>query len=417
MAKRVKKPKGPTKKQIARSRREEKQQKWVLIGIGSLVALVVIVLGIGIYNEFVAKPAAPVAVVNGVNIRLDEYQSRVRLERLLTDNYIANLQSQLVQAEMSGGEEEENFMLQYLNNMLQQAYQERAGADLRVVNALIEEELVRQKAKELGIEVTEEEVTQEIRNSVAIQQGFWTSEQATATIQARVERTATARSFTPTPTITATEVITDVNPTPSPTPFTPTPTPTTHIMTGDEFTESYNNFMQTVTESTGMDGEDYRRLVSSNLLIEKLREHFAENTPASAEQVHARHILVETEDEAKEIISRLEAGEDFAELAAELSTDTTSGAMGGDLGWFPRGAMVAAFEDAAFSLEPGEISEPVESGFGWHVIEVLEKEERPLEDYALAQAQENAYQEWLEEAQGGEEVENLWTPDMSPPEE
>ncbi len=98
------------------------------------------------------------------------------------------------------------------------------------------------------------------------------------------------------------------------------------------------------------------------------------------EEVHARHILVNTdqEDLAKEIIAELDAGGDFAKIAAEKSQDPGSGASGGDLGWFKRGMMVKPFEDAAFALEPGQYTKtPVKSDFGWHVILVEEKRIAP----------------------------------------
>ena len=89
------------------------------------------------------------------------------------------------------------------------------------------------------------------------------------------------------------------------------------------------------------------------------------------EEVHARHILVPTEDEAKAVLKRLKAGEDFAKVAGEVSKDP--GSQGGDLGWFTRDRMVPEFADAAFKLEKGKLSEPVKSQFGWHVILVEDK--------------------------------------------
>lgn len=91
------------------------------------------------------------------------------------------------------------------------------------------------------------------------------------------------------------------------------------------------------------------------------------------EQVRARHILVATEDEAKTVIDRLNKGEKFEDLAKELSTDTGSGANGGDLDYFSYTDMVQPFSEAAFSLEIGQVSEPVQSEFGYHVIEVTDK--------------------------------------------
>ncbi|MGC2409330.1 MAG: peptidylprolyl isomerase [Methyloceanibacter sp.] len=94
------------------------------------------------------------------------------------------------------------------------------------------------------------------------------------------------------------------------------------------------------------------------------------------EEIHARHILVSTEAEAKEVAERLKKGEDFATVAKEKSKDPS--AEGGDLGFFSRGQMLKPFEDAAFALEVGQISEPVQTQFGWHIIKVEEKRTRPL---------------------------------------
>lgn len=95
------------------------------------------------------------------------------------------------------------------------------------------------------------------------------------------------------------------------------------------------------------------------------------------EEVHARHILVKTEDEAKDVIKQLDAGKDFAELAKEKSTDPNK-ADGGDLGYFTKGRMVKEFEDAAFALEKGTYSKtPVKTDFGYHVIKVEDKRDAP----------------------------------------
>ena len=96
------------------------------------------------------------------------------------------------------------------------------------------------------------------------------------------------------------------------------------------------------------------------------------------EEVHARHILVEKEDEAKAIHKRVKAGEDFAKVAKEASKDPGSGKEGGDLGFFTKERMVPEFGEAAFKLKPGEISEPVKSQFGWHIIKLEERRQKPL---------------------------------------
>src|SRR5215831_16804941 len=96
---------------------------------------------------------------------------------------------------------------------------------------------------------------------------------------------------------------------------------------------------------------------------------------AGEQEIHARHILVETEDEAKAVKAELDKGADFAELAKKKSKDPGA-SDGGDLGFFTKDQMVPEFSAVAFSLEPGKISDPVKSQFGWHVIKVEEKRNR-----------------------------------------
>ncbi len=96
------------------------------------------------------------------------------------------------------------------------------------------------------------------------------------------------------------------------------------------------------------------------------------------EELRARHILVEKKEEADELVTKIKAGGDFAALAEEKSKDTGSGANGGDLGFFGKGQMVKPFEDAAMALKAGEVSAPVQSQFGWHIIKMEEKRNKPL---------------------------------------
>ncbi|MFC0561781.1 peptidylprolyl isomerase [Halalkalibacter alkalisediminis] len=108
---------------------------------------------------------------------------------------------------------------------------------------------------------------------------------------------------------------------------------------------------------------------------------YEENEEQFPERIRASHILVEDEGTANEVLEKLEAGEDFAELAIEYSTDPGSGARGGDLDFFGRGQMVPPFEEAAFALEIDEISEPVESDYGFHIIKLTDRQDS-YQDYA-----------------------------------
>ncbi len=93
---------------------------------------------------------------------------------------------------------------------------------------------------------------------------------------------------------------------------------------------------------------------------------------ANYTQVRAAHILVDTKSQASGLKNRIEGGEDFAKMAKQFSK-CPSGQRGGDLGYFGRGQMVPEFETAAFNLPKGEISEPVQTDFGWHIIKVTDK--------------------------------------------
>ncbi|MCW5853227.1 MAG: peptidyl-prolyl cis-trans isomerase [Anaerolineae bacterium] len=151
-------------------------------------------------------------------------------------------------------------------------------------------------------------------------------------------------------------------------------------------------------------------LVRDRLTAVKLAAVLTKDLPTTAEQVHARHILVKTEDEAKKVIDRLKAGEEFGKLAGELSTDPGGKSNGGDLGWFGRGMMVPPFEEAAFALPVKQVSQPVQSQFGYHVIEVLEKDAaRALPQEQVDQQREDKLVGWLEEQRKAANIEQFLT--------
>lgn len=153
--------------------------------------------------------------------------------------------------------------------------------------------------------------------------------------------------------------------------------------------------------------KDFYELILDDMLMEALLERHS--GPTVAEQVHAAHILVETEEIGQEVLDKLADGEDFGALAAEYSTDPGSKDQGGDLGWFPRGVMVPEFEEAAFSLEPGETSGLVQSNFGYHIIHVLEKGERELDAALAEQTQQQEFQAWFEAQKTEADIERLFT--------
>ena len=159
-----------------------------------------------------------------------------------------------------------------------------------------------------------------------------------------------------------------------------------------ELDDAITNYLTSFSEGYLSEEAFYKSLRASQIIDKYLGAQIFEE-----EMVSARHILVADKETAEEVLKKLDEGESWNDLAAEYSTDTANKDNGGDLGWFARGQMVQAFEDAAFALEPGEISDPVETSYGFHIIASDGKEVRPLEGDALSTAQDNAYSAFREE--------------------
>jgi peptidyl-prolyl cis-trans isomerase C len=138
------------------------------------------------------------------------------------------------------------------------------------------------------------------------------------------------------------------------------------------------------------------------------------------EEVHARHILVESEDEAKAILEQIKGGADFAALAKEKSKDPGA-ADGGDLGYFTKDQMVPEFSEVAFKMYPGQLSNPVKTQFGWHIIKVEDKRMRPVPELANIKEQIDAYlvrraqSEYVAKLRQTAKVERLDHPAGAPP--
>lgn len=162
-----------------------------------------------------------------------------------------------------------------------------------------------------------------------------------------------------------------------------------------------------ILEQAGMSLNDFERLIAEPLLArQRITEVLSNEVGSTAEQVNAAHILVATEDAALEALNRLNAGEDFDALAAEVSIDTSNKDNGGDLGWVPRGIMVSEFEEALFSQEVGTVSAvPVRTEFGWHIIWVKEKEaDRPLTVSSLETVKSSKFNTWLTDQRAAADI-------------
>jgi foldase protein PrsA len=378
-----------TRKQVSR-REKERRQRLILIAVAAAIgALILAILGYGVYQEFVGKPSAPVAKVNGVPISTAMYQKRVRLERMMMD---ANIEMMRTQASLYDPEADA-FMISIIEQQLSQLSMQRQMLDTETfLDQLIQEQLIRQAAQKAGISVSPQEIDERIE-----QEFGYSGEEPT------VVPSPTAETITPSETLTSTGEI------------TPTEVPTP--MTRERFEELYGNYLTNLKDGSGLSEAEYKDIVEAALLRGKMEEYVGEQVPTSELQIHARHILLDTEAEALVALQRLEDGEDFATLATEISTDTLTAESGGDLGWITKGERDEAFDEAAFDLPVGEISDVVETSDGFEIILVEERDEnRELDEGTLAQRRSDAFQTWLMDLEAEAEIEKFWSEDKVPAE-
>jgi len=389
-----------TKKHLARLERERMQTRYILIGSVVVLALVVALVAYGVLNEYVFQPMQPVAEVAGDSISTQEFQATVRYRRY-------NLVSSYYQMVQYFGDDS-SFRSQYESQLAVPA-----AMGQQVLESLIEDRIIRQEAARRGITVTKEEIDAALQADFGFYPNGTPSPTptlppvATSTLSALQETlTAPTATATPTTTVQATLAPT-VTPTRLPTATadpnlpTATPRPTATPYTLDAFNQNFNEFTGSLDKEMSISESDLRKIYESELLRQKVLEAVTSemNLTMEQEQVWARHILLPETSliTATQLLDQINNGADFAALAAEYSTDTGSAVEGGDLGWFAEGAMVAEFEQAAWSLQVGEVvSQPVKSQYGYHIIQVLGHEVRPLTDREFQNLRSQKFSEWLQ---------------------
>jgi peptidyl-prolyl cis-trans isomerase D len=403
---REEKPVLHTKKHLARLDRERRQTNIILFTFIGLLVIVAGLIGYAILYNTYFQAREPVAKVGTVNITVSEWQARVRLQTQTLQNQYAMYQqySQMFGMDFSQ-------QLQQIQSQLSDS----TSLGQSVLNQMIDEELIRQEAAKRGITASKSEIDAAVQSSF----NFFPNGSPTPTITPTnvnfptlSPQTLALVTITPTPTLFLTPTITPTNnpsassltttpavpatPTGTPGPTeTPFPTATPYTLQG--FQQTYQNSVTSYAK-LGITADQVRALYEVNILRQKLMDVITANTPHSQDDVWARHILVADEATANAVRQRLVNGEDFAKVAAEVSTDTGTKDKGGDLGWFARGAMVPEFDAAAFTLKVGEISQPVKSQFGYHIIQVLAHTTVPLDASAYQQAQQTAFNDWLTKA-------------------
>lgn len=399
------------------NRRVEAQKRLLYTIIGGVVGVVLLLLAAGAIWQYTVLPKRAVARVNGEAITLHEFQARVRVERMTLINQV-NYYLTFIQMLGNQPGMTEQFIVPLQEGLM--LLQDTESLGRQVLDALIDERLIVQEARKRGIEVTDAEVEKALQEAFGYFAAGTPTPEPSPTPWATSTLSATQMALlgpSPTPSPTATGAAT-ATPTPAEPSATPTPRPTATPFTEEAYRQRLDEWLA----QAGISYDDLKELIRVQLYRQKLAEQVTEDVSPTEEQVWARHILVEDEATAQEVLKKLRAGEDFAALAREYSKDPGSAARGGDLGWFGRGMMVPPFEDAAFRLDVGEISEPVQTDFGWHIIQVLGREERPLPPDRLNAAKDQAFRQWLQQVRDEADIEiyDWWVsyvptePDLDP---
>jgi len=162
-----------------------------------------------------------------------------------------------------------------------------------------------------------------------------------------------------------------------------------------------------------MTREEMQERLRGDMLATQMANRVAESIPARAEHVHARHIVVATEEEARLILSQLQAGGDFASLARTYSLDISTRDLGGDLGFFPAGVLTSKeVEAAAFALQPGQLSDVVPSDLGFHIVQVVERvPDREIDPENLRLLRDQAVRAWLDGLKNSADIQIFVVPE------
>ena len=393
-------PKIVTKKHIARLERERRQVAIIRTISFIAIAFVILLVGYGILDTTYFKMNRAVAEVNGEKIPLGYWQERVQMYRL---NLINTLQQYQYYQQTFGMD-----MSQQVQQIETQLQSDQYLGET-TVSQLVDEALIRQEAQKRGITVSDAEVEERLQHLFDFYPNGTPSPTITPTEFSTPTLSATQKALFP-PTSTPTKP--SVTATPSPTntaapsatvtatqlatptflPQPPTGTPTPYTLEG--FKTQYADMLDTY-KSVHVSEKTFRLVYENQLYREKLTAEIAKDTPNTEEQVWARHILIKDAGLATSVYEKLKAGMNFAEAASQYSEDTGSAANGGDLGWFGKGQMVAEFEQAAFSQPIGEIGKPVQSQFGYHIIQVLDRQQLPVSASRYEQLKQEAFDNWL----------------------
>jgi len=391
---------------------EQQLQRMVIIGIGVVIGVLAILIAVALLWDQLVTPNQTVAVVDGHRITVSQFEERVRVERTVLIQRFNNDIALLLQF---GQDPNQILQSEPYNTWWQELNSQPELLGNRVLNDMINEQIIREQAQELGVTVDDEQIQAQVKqffNDFSNQEDQVVPEDATETpipsdtptpfVSPTPSRTPEATNTpepTPTPLIQEEIVATDEGAEPTATARpTGTASPTPSQEDRDIQVQGYiDTFYRNARHEAGLDQATVRSYFENQALRLALRDVITADISSTAPYVNARHILVATEEEANNVLAALQAGESFADLARAVSTDTGSGARGGELGWSPANQYVPEFRDAVLAVDLDEIVGPVKTDFGYHIIQVRNREDREMSESELNQAKDQEFQQWLDE--------------------
>lgn len=388
-------PRPLTRKQRTRAEREARMNRWVIgaaIGVGILVVAVLIY---GYVAEVVLKAREPVAVVNQERISTAEFEARVRFRRLSLqqerDFYAAQRMSlDPTDPAVSSYLQQLDTMIRTLDSRLSPEYAVALGQ--QVLDEMVTEILVRQEARRRGIVVSREEIERAIEE----QFGYDRDAPAEGSVPSTTGPLTVALPITSATSLTETQAITLPN-----------------RVTREEFQQRYQDYAEMILKPSGLSQEQYYALVEASLLYDKVRTAIGEELPEVMEQVQVRYVAFPSEEEATQMVDRLQGGDAWEDIVAEIEADGSSTAYTSEPGWLTRVFLAEQFGEAigttVFDTAVGDYTQPLLGLSGrYYVIQVLGHKERELEAFMLSFEQDRAFQEWLNEQMSLVEYSDNW---------
>ncbi|MFQ3565518.1 MAG: peptidylprolyl isomerase [Aggregatilineales bacterium] len=377
-----------------KSEREAAIQRLVLLVVFGALGFGLLIVAIAFVIDRVIVPQQPVAQIYDTTITVAEFQERVRLERALRND---ELNSAIAEFQTFGFTSDQIIQIlstqpPYANWLNELQVSDQLGN--RVLNQMVDEELLRRRAAELGITITDEDVQAEI--NVFFGYDPLLAMEPTATPEPSPTRTP---FVSPTPTLTPTPSPTpEQTPTPSLTPVpSPTPMPTPDAtQRAEAFVSIRDDFFSALQRDAGVSDDVIRSYFETRALIAAMRDFVTDEAEISplTQFANVRHIVVAVEERAFDLLSALRAGESFSELAEAASIDPSS-AQGGNLGWRSINSLEndygLAFAEVVRAIEIGQLSEPIQTGSGYHILQIRGREEREMSEVEYENERDAAF--------------------------